>query len=242
MHPELLNNPAFVRYYEAWQLNPASLVFAPIAEFYCQYKLYADARRICEAGVRANPQSVIAHYTLARTYVHTREWHAARHEAQWVLSRVPQHSGAMDVLRKVDQALSGQRLRVVESQPKSAPVPVQVTVQPEIPVVPEAKAPMVYTQPAEPEDFETVVIALPPPEAKPVEETPVQAKPKKRRATVIKPAPWHTVTMAKIYAQQGHFIKARTIYKTILNLDPENHEAKTGLESVERKMREEARA
>jgi Tfp pilus assembly protein PilF len=194
MHPELLNNAAFLRYYESWQNDPRSLVFAPIAEFYCQYKLYADARRICEAGVKANPQSVLAHYTLARTYILTREWHAARHEAQWVLARVPDHEGAVEVLKKVEQA---QTTRPAEAY--FAPVTVR------------AKSP---------EKVKT-------------------ASPKNEKRTR---APWQTITMAKIYAQQGHFVKARTIYKTILSVDPANGDARAGLATVERMMRDAARA
>lgn len=215
MHPDLLNNPAFLRYYDSWQKNPTSIVFAPIAEFYCHYKLYADARRICEAGVKANPQSVLAHYTMARVYMCTREWHAARHEAQWVLVRVPNHVGALDVLKKVDVALSAARRPVVAQ-------PVQLQAVQPVPVVQKVK-PVVLVQEPEPADFETEVVAT---------------KPKRQRSTTLKPAPWHTVTMAKIYAQQGHFVKARTIYKTILNIDPSNNEAQTGLATVERMMRD----
>ncbi|PIR20233.1 MAG: hypothetical protein COV45_06680 [Deltaproteobacteria bacterium CG11_big_fil_rev_8_21_14_0_20_47_16] len=232
MHPDLLNNPAFVRYYDAWQQNPASIVFAPIAEFYCQYKLYADARRICEAGLKSNPQSVLAHYTMARTYVCTREWHAARHEAQWVLARVSGHTGALEVLQKVDHALGGARLRAVPTQSISSQVqaPAGRSSDPK----PPAK-PVVMVQDVEPAGFETVVTVAPAPQ-----EVPKEKPVKVQRSKVIRPAPWHTVTMAKIYAQQGHYVKARTIYKTILNLDPENNEAQTGLATVERKMRDAA--
>lgn len=206
MHPELLNNPTFVRYYETLQQNPGSLVFAPLVDFLCQYKLFAEARKVCESGVKHNPQSVLAHYCLAKVYIYTREWHSARHEAQWVLARISDHEGALAVLQKVEHSQ-------VPAQ--------QITVKPE-----------------------RIAAAI---EASGGSVSPAadQGTPKKRfqkPATSKKQPAWQTVTMAKIYAQQGHYFKARTIFKTILSRDPQNTEAQTGLASLEQKMRDSANA
>lgn len=207
MHPELLNNPTFVRYYETWQQNQGSLVFAPLADFLCQYKLFAEARKVCEAGVKHNPNSVLAHYCLAKAYTYTREWHAARHEAQWVLARVTDHEGALDVLQKVEQSRT--------------PVQ-QITVKPER-LVAAIEAAGGSTDP---------VIMKP---ASPV-------LPQNNKSEATKRPKWQTVTMAKIYAQQGHYFKARTIYKTILSREPQNAEAQAGLATLEQKMRDSANA
>ena len=40
---------------------------------------------------------------------------------------------------------------------------------------------------------------------------------------------WNTVTMAKILESQGHFARARRIYRAILEKDPEN---KTALDEL----------
>ncbi len=200
MHPDLLNNPTFLRYYEMWQRDPKSLVFAPLADFFCQYKLFADARKICEAGVKHNPTSVLAHLSLARVYIYTREWHSARHEAQWVLARTPKHEGAIEILLKVEQS--------------QAPV-TNIVVQPS-PVILNAV-----------KDLKR-------------DSSPLAQNDKKVAKPAAKPArkSWQTVTMAKIYTQQGHYFKARTIYKTILTRDPQNAEALAGLTSLERQMRD----
>ena len=42
----------------------------------------------------------------------------------------------------------------------------------------------------------------------------------------------YTFTMAKIYTDQGHFAKAETIYRHLLQKDPHNPILKDALESV----------
>ncbi len=209
MHPDLLNNPTFLRYHEIWQRDPESIVFAPLADFFCQHKLYADARKVCEEGVRHHPHSVLAHYSLARSYLHTREWHSARHEAQWVLARVANHEGALDVLRQIDRHQVPVRHIVV--QPVS--VPAKTATEEIAKVVEKAGG---------------AIVATP------------EKTPSSPRKTSRRPMPWMTVTMAKIYSQQGLYFKARTIYKTILSRDPQNTEAKSGLATLQRVMRDAA--
>lgn len=197
MHPELLNNPTFLRYNEMWQCDPGSLAFAPLADFFCSHKLYADARRVCEAGVKHHPHSVLAHYSLAKAYLFTREWHAARHEAQWVLSRVSNHPGALEVLQQVDRHQVPARHMIV--QPEVAKVMERSGGSSPIAVVEIANT---------------------------------------AKMTGQKPIPWQTITMAKIYSQQGLYFKARTIYRAILSRDPQNNEAKAGLTTLEREMKD----
>jgi Tfp pilus assembly protein PilF len=45
-------------------------------------------------------------------------------------------------------------------------------------------------------------------------------------------ASWQTITMADIFAKQGHNDKAREIYLSILSQDPENEAARKGIESL----------
>jgi tetratricopeptide (TPR) repeat protein len=44
---------------------------------------------------------------------------------------------------------------------------------------------------------------------------------------------WHTLTMAQILARQGHFARARRIFKKILDKEPENEKAKEELNKLE---------
>jgi tetratricopeptide (TPR) repeat protein len=224
MHPELLNNPTFVRYYEAWQQNQGSLVFAPLADFLCQYKLFAEARKVCEAGVKNNPNSVLAHYSLAKTYTYTREWHSARHEAQWVLARVNDHEGALDVLQKVEQNQIPMKQLLVRPEPIVAAIEAAGGSTPVIPtVLPDSGK----SQRESSSDKQSLA---------------PRSKVNPTAGVTAKKVPWQTVTMAKIYAQQGHYFKARTIYKTILSREPQNAEAQAGLATLEQKMRDSANA
>ena len=45
---------------------------------------------------------------------------------------------------------------------------------------------------------------------------------------------WETVTMANIYLAQGHLERARGIYESILLRDPQNEQARRGLEELAR--------
>lgn len=230
MHPELLNNPTFLCYYETWQRNPASLVFAPLADFFCQHHLFAEARRVCEAGVKHNPDSVLAHYSLARTYTFTREWHSARHEAQWVLARVSDHEGAQEVLQKVLQN------QLPERQMTVRPAPIVVAMEQAGGSMPVIPAVLPDSGKRQRESSSEVTVLDPRSSVKPeagMTKSMAQRPPRKS---------WQTVTMARIYAQQGHHFKARTIYKSILMRDPQNAEAQAGLASLEQKMRDSANA
>lgn len=280
MHPELLNNPTFLRYFDMWQRDTKSLVFAPLADFFCQHKLYADARKVCEAGVKHNPNSVLAHYSLAKAYICTREWHSARHEAQWVLGRVAGHQGALNVLHQVEQhqvptrhivvqpevtpaILSADLVRVEEltreqtvqnnklaeamaaaggslspsaASAKEAAVFHTDDVADEDDVVEEdSDEDSVTDETASSEDLPMMRRDLGRGAAIP--EAPAKTIPANRAQKLL---PWQTVTMAKIYSQQGLLYKARTIYKTILSRDPQNTEAQAGLVTLERMIRDAA--
>ncbi|HIJ55986.1 MAG TPA: hypothetical protein HPQ03_07665 [Deltaproteobacteria bacterium] len=46
---------------------------------------------------------------------------------------------------------------------------------------------------------------------------------------------FHTATMARVYAQQGHFQKAAEIYRHILSNEPDRQDIATELSMVEQK-------
>jgi hypothetical protein len=58
------------------------------------------------------------------------------------------------------------------------------------------------------------------------------AEPEEDGVPVMAPPSWNTVTMANIYASQGHFEHARQIYRTILTSEPDNTAARKGLEAL----------
>lgn len=159
MHPDLLNNSHFLRYYNLWQEDPSSIVFAPIAEYLLSYGLIDEALKVCLTGLQYHPQLVSGHLILAKIYLRQKKWDEVRKETQIVLNLVPNHEKAVELQNSLEQP-------------------------------------------------------PPPPVLK-------------------KAASWETVTMAKIYAAQGHVDQAAEVYQTILSREPHNEEAKRGLSELQ---------
>lgn len=160
MHPELLNNSLFLRYYQQWQQDPTSIVFVPVAEYFLSYGLTEEALRVLQAGLAHHPDLISARLCLAKLYVRTKEFPRAKAELQRVLAIVPSQAKAIELMELVERGS----------------------------VIPEPES---------------------------------------------KPASWQTMTMAKIYAAQGHREQARQVYQAILARDPQNEEAIQGLSQLE---------
>ncbi|MBI4124731.1 MAG: tetratricopeptide repeat protein [Deltaproteobacteria bacterium] len=167
MHPDLLNNSLFLRYYDQWQQNPSSVVFAPIAEYFLHYGLLEDAIKVCQEGLKHHPDMVSGRLSLAKAYLRQKEFPKAQRELRRVLELVPNQEKALELMGQI--------------QNREAP-------------------------------------AQPSP----------QSPPKSQAAS------WQTVTMAKIFAAQGHIDQAREVFQFILKKDPQNEEALRGLQNLER--------
>lgn len=159
MHPELLKNSIFLRYYQQWQQDPISIVFVPIAEYFLSYGLTGEAARVLQAGLIHHPDLISGRLCLAKVYLRTKELPRAQAELDRVLAIVPNQEKAMELMRGIKK----------ESAPS---------------------------------ELEPIL-------------------------------PWQTVTMAKIYAAQGHREQARQVYQVILAKDPQNQEAIQGLQQLE---------
>lgn len=103
MHPELLNNSLFLRYYNQWQQDPTSIVFAPIAEYFLSYGLTDDAIRVCLAGLHHHPDLVSGRLSLAKAYLRKKEFAKAKGELQRVLNLVPNQSKALELFNQLSQ-------------------------------------------------------------------------------------------------------------------------------------------
>lgn len=100
MHPDLLNNPTFLRYYSRWQANPSSAAFVGVADFFREYRLYDDALRVCQAGLQQNPELVSGRLVLARIYLELRQPAEAAVQLQLILDRMPEHPEAERLFRQ----------------------------------------------------------------------------------------------------------------------------------------------
>ena len=158
MHPELLNNSLFLRYYEQWQQDPASIVFAPMADFLLSVGNTEEAIRICLEGLNHHPEFISGRLVLAKAFIQKREFERAKEELHRVLAKVPAQKRAKELFVLIE-----------------------------------------------------------------VEKT-----------AAVSPTPhWQTLTMAKIYAAQGHREQAREVCRSILKKEPHNEEAQLQLSRLE---------
>lgn len=181
MHPDLLNNSYFLKYYKQWQDDPGSIVFVPIAGFFLDHGMIDDALNICRAGIGRHPSLISGMVMMAKIHLKRGNWDEAEDVVKSILISSPGNRLALKVKEELNE--------------------LQKTGSLETPI---GRIP----------DYKT--------EIKPAE---------------IPPAPdssWNTATMAGVYTAQGHFGRAREIYKALLERDPDNAIAKRGLETLDR--------
>ncbi len=94
MHPELLNNSLFLKYYSQWQSNPASIVFVPISEYFMKYGMLDEAVKICESGISHHPSLVTGHMMMAKIRIRRLEYTEALDSVKKILEVIPDHSEA----------------------------------------------------------------------------------------------------------------------------------------------------
>ncbi|HPM41307.1 MAG TPA: tetratricopeptide repeat protein [bacterium] len=183
MHPELLNNSIFLRYYRQWQDDPSSIVFASIANFFLSYDMIDEAFKVCRMGVKRHPKLVSGRIVMAKIHLRRGNWEEAEDELRNVLSVVPSNRQAQALMEEIAGVRESERAFASESKAMRRPV------------------------------VHSLEDAAP--------------------APLPEPSPsWKTVTMAGIYASQGHFDRARGIYEAILKSDPQNEAARRGLETL----------
>jgi len=165
MHPDLLNNSLFLRYYSQWQKNPDSIVFASIADYFLRYAMIDSAFKICKEGLRRHPKLTVGHVVMARIQLARGNFEEAEEELRTALQIAPKGQQVQDLMAQIRQA-------------KEAAEPAIDSTKPSV------------------------------------------------------PSEWQTVTMAQLFAQQGHADRAREIYYSILEKDPQNEDAHRGLAAI----------
>lgn len=163
MHPDLLNNSLFLRYYGQWQKNPDSIVFASVADYFLRYGLIDNAYKICAEGIRRHPKLTVGRIVMAKIHLARGNLEEAEEELRAVLAVTPKNRQALELMDRIEEKRRGE---VKEPKPSSVP------------------------------------------------------------------SEWQTVTMARIFADQGHVERAREIYYSILERDPQNEDAHRGLAAI----------
>ena len=111
MHPELLNNSLFLRYYKQWQDDPDSIVFAPIAEYFLMYGLVDPALKVCREGIKRHPNLVSGRIVMARVHLKRGNWDEAENELRHALSIVSDNGTARRMMDEIDDLRRAERER-----------------------------------------------------------------------------------------------------------------------------------
>jgi len=125
MHPELLNNSLFLRYYRQWQDDPSSIVFAPIAEFFLKYGMLDDAFKICREGLKRHPGLVSGRTVMAKVHLKRGNWEEAEEELRTALSVAPTNASACALMADISAIRERERASGVEIHRARAFVPLK---------------------------------------------------------------------------------------------------------------------
>lgn len=216
MRQDLIENPVFLRYYERWQANPTSIVFAPIAEILRNHGMIDEAINIAEEGLKHHPDLISGRIVLARAYLSKRRFEDSRAQAFMILGLVSSHSEARAVLQDISDAEGVTKVKPIIATVTNIETYRQAT--PRANPISESRFDIFEDEPTE--DM-------------PISEVPLTADElsflEEGGNSHSDSEVWHTVTMAKILASQGHFSRARKIFKKIIEKDPNNEEAKAEL-------------
>lgn len=147
------------------QLDPASIVFAALAEEYRRAGQFDDAIATCEAGLLRHPAYISARVTLGRSLLELGRFDEARHQLEHVLRTAPENLAAIRALAEIhdrvgdyDNAQYGAG-PAADSQPVTPP-----TAVPTAPSPSPAPMPVASRAPAAPAPVEPVQVAPPPPQ------------------------------------------------------------------------------
>lgn len=103
MHPELLNNSLFLKYYNIWRKDPGSITFVPLAEYLLHYQRNEDAIKVCLEGIQHNPQFVSGRITLAKGYIKVGDFKKAKEQLLLILNQVANHQQALELMRELEE-------------------------------------------------------------------------------------------------------------------------------------------
>ncbi|MBI4127044.1 MAG: tetratricopeptide repeat protein [Deltaproteobacteria bacterium] len=116
MHPDLLNNSLFLRYYRQWQDDPTSVVFASIAGFLLRYGMLDEALKVCREGLKHHPQLISGHLVLAKIHLTRGNFEEAEETVHKILEHHPRHGAALQSLRQIREARQQEEMRLIQSQ------------------------------------------------------------------------------------------------------------------------------
>lgn len=190
-------SPKIEEYSKILEKNPSSLVFLNLADEYRKGKLFQEAIMVLEEGIKKNPNSVPALYLLGEIYFELTQLEKAKDCIEKLMKLKDDNVNAMKLLSKI---------YIINHW------------------VSDAKDILLKAHGFQPDDREIVNMLY--------EIDPSIIQNDKKDNEEIKednieepPVSVGTITLAKLYFEQGFYNKSISILKKILKQDPMNQEA-----------------
>ena len=101
----MAENPRIEELRRRVQADPASIVFAALAEEFRRVGRYDDAVETCRTGLLRHPAYLSARVTLGRALIETGDFDAAREELETVLRSAPENLAAIRGLAQIHERL-----------------------------------------------------------------------------------------------------------------------------------------
>ncbi|MFH1653443.1 MAG: hypothetical protein ABIE74_05245 [Pseudomonadota bacterium] len=210
LHPDLLNNSLFLRYYQKWQEEPNSVIFASVAEYFLLYGMPDEAYAVAKEGMDQHPDLISGHLVMAKIHKHRENKELAKDELKLILSKIPHHPVASKMIKELDG-----KIVVAEQLFEKPAAPHEI--ETELVSEPDEQ----LQEDVDEDEYEF--------KSNDDEEKEEEYYDEEKMKTS---AHWQTLTMARIFSSQGHIRKARRIYQAILDKEPENAKAREGLNSL----------
>ncbi|MBN1114189.1 MAG: tetratricopeptide repeat protein [Oligoflexia bacterium] len=248
-------DPFLEQYLKIYQENPASRVFAPLAEAYRKSNLIDEAIEICKEGLERHPGFISGMVALARCYYDKQMYKEAITELEKVISEAPDNYLAQKLLAEsyygmndTVNSLKSYKM-VLFLNPRDSEIAKRVD---ELEYAGKNEA--VVTEAAEEIDIPPLPVSNVPPDlysetgsisenAGSTIENAFQEKPvwqifgvKDGEDDDEVLMDLSTMTIAELLEEQGHKNKALTVYKKMRDKDPDNTRIKEKINSIEEEL------
>jgi tetratricopeptide (TPR) repeat protein len=235
------------QYEDLLRREPHALIFAPLASLYARQFDFQRAIDVLRRGLAIYPNYFSARVLLARCYVALDNFGAAVGELEGVLGADPYNVSALGLLG--DEMRNRGRLaeardhylKILEIEPDNEEYAYKLellnTLTEGSPFAREAEVALEEAEAITPPAPELIEVPPEPPEVEPAEAAPVleeaelaAAEPEEAEAP---PEEIATLTLAKIYEDQGLFVRAREVIDKVLAREPDNAAALEARDHIE---------
>ena len=213
-----------------FERNPTSTIFARLADAYLNAGDVDEAVRVCRRGLKYRPSYVTGHIVLGRSLVQQGHEQAAEDEFQKVLTLEPDNLAAMQYLATISahqgdlERSSRLESRLYQLNPALGLTHAPDTQQPEPDLQPELEP---VTSAAEDHDAQAAEVVPLPPAVSPASGDPERSADPARSGmaeeeTEAPEFPFVSLTLARLYARQGHRGQAERVVRLVSPADAED--------------------